>query len=80
MKACLEFAKRHVKKACVSMSQNILRSDESKIELFGLNALHYVWGKLSTAHHPSNTIPNVKHGRGSIVNWVAFQWHGLGNW
>ena len=31
-------------------------SDEMKIELFGLNAKHYVWWKPRTAHHPLNTI------------------------
>ena len=31
-------------------------SDETKIELFGLNSKRYVWWKPSTAHHPSNTI------------------------
>ena len=37
MTARLEFAKRHVKD-CESITQNILLSDEMKIELFGLNA------------------------------------------
>ena len=63
MTARLEFAKRHVK-VSESMRQKILWSDEMKIELFGLNAKCYVWWKLSTAHHPSNSIPTVKHGGG----------------
>ena len=47
--------------------ENILWSDEMKIELFGLNSKRYLWRKPSTAHHPSNTIPTVKHGSGSIM-------------
>jgi chorismate-pyruvate lyase len=63
MTARLEFAKRHVK-VSESIRQKILWSDETKYELFGLNAKRYVWRNLGTAHHPSNTIPTVKHGGG----------------
>ena len=66
MRACLKFAKRHVKES-ESTRQKILWSDETKIELFGLNAKCYVWQKLSKAHHPINTIPTVKDGGGSIM-------------
>ena len=54
------------------MWQNVLWSDETKIELFGLNGERYVWRKPSTAHHPKNTIPTVKHGGGSIMLWGWF--------
>ena len=52
-------------------------SDETKIELFGLNAKHYVCAmskryKPSTAHHLSNTFSTVKHGGGSIMLWGCF--------
>jgi hypothetical protein len=47
------------------MRNNILWSDEAKIELFGLNAKRYVWKK-------SCTIPTVKHGCGRIMLWVCF--------
>jgi hypothetical protein len=40
------------------MRNKILWSNETKIELFGLNAKHHVWRK-------SATIPTVKHGGGS---------------
>ena len=60
------------------MRQKILSSDEMKIEFFGFNAQRYVWQKLSTAHHPSNTIPNVKHGGGSIMLWECFSVAGTG--
>ena len=54
------------KKAHDSMpgvGKNILWSVETKTELFGLNAKHYFWKKPGTAHHLSNTITKVKHGR-----------------
>ena len=43
----------------------ILWSDETKIELFGLNAKLHVWRK-------PGTIPTVKHGGGSIMRLVCF--------
>ncbi|KAG2456434.1 TCB1 transposase, partial [Polypterus senegalus] len=68
MAACLEFAKRHLKDS-QTMRNKILWSDETKIELFGVNARHHVWRKPGTAHHQANTIPTVKHGGGSIMLW-----------
>ena len=65
MTAHPEFAKRRVKDS-ESMKQKILLSDETKIELFGVNAKRYIRWKLSTAHHPSNTISTVKHDGGSM--------------
>ena len=43
----------------------ILWTGESKIELFSLNAKQNVWGK-------PGTIPTVKHGGGSIMQWGCF--------
>ena len=60
------------------MGQKILWSVETKIELFGLNAKHYIWRKWSTPHHPINNIPSVKHGGGSIVLWGCFSAAGTG--
>ena len=48
------------------MRNKIIWSDETKIELFGLNANRHVWRK-------PDTIPNVKHGGGSIIMlWGCF--------
>ena len=47
------------------------RSDETKIELFGLNAKRHVWRK-------PGIIPTVKHGGGGIMLWGCLQWQGLG--
>jgi hypothetical protein len=40
------------------MRNKIFWSDETKIELFGLNVKHHAWRK-------PGTIPTVKHGGGS---------------
>ena len=77
MTARLEFAERHVKDS-ESMRKKSLWSDETKIELFGLNVKCYVWWKPCTAHQPSNTIPTVKHGGGSIMLWGCFSVAGIG--
>ncbi|KAM7413839.1 hypothetical protein PAMA_018907 [Pampus argenteus] len=69
MKACIEFAKKH--RNSQTMRNKILWSDETKIELFGINSKRYVWRKPGTAHHLSNTIPTVKHGS-SIMLWGCF--------
>ncbi len=77
MKACMEFAKKHLKDSKM-VTNKILWSDETKIELFGLNSKRYVWRKPGTAHHLSNTVPTVKHGGGSIMLWGCFSAAGTG--
>jgi hypothetical protein len=49
----------------------IIWSDETKIELFGLNAKRHIWRK-------PGTIPTVKHGGGSIMLWGSFSVTGTG--
>ena len=53
------------------MRNKIPWSDETKIELFGLNAKCHIWRK-------SVTIPVVKHGGGSIMLWRCFSAAGTG--
>ncbi|KAG2459808.1 TC1A transposase, partial [Polypterus senegalus] len=77
MAARLEFAKRHLKNS-QTMRNKILWSDETKIELFGVNARCHVWRKPGTAHHQANNIPTVKHGGGSIMPWGCFSVVGNG--
>jgi hypothetical protein len=55
----LEFAKRHPMDSQTTRNK-ILWSDETKIELFVLNAKRHICKK-------PDTIPNVKHGGGSIM-------------
>ena len=59
MTARLEFTKKHLKYS-QTMRNMILWSDETKVELFGLNA------------RKPGTIPTVKHGGGSIMLWGCF--------
>ncbi|KAK3535038.1 hypothetical protein QTP70_002214 [Hemibagrus guttatus] len=77
MTAHLELAIRHLKDS-QTMRNKILWSDETKIELFGLNGKRHVWRKPGTAHHLANTIPTVKHGGGSIMLWGCFSAAGTG--
>ncbi|KAK3543117.1 hypothetical protein QTP70_011653 [Hemibagrus guttatus] len=77
MMADLEFAKRHLKDS-QTMRNTILWSDETKIELFGLNVKHHVWRKPGNAHHLANTISTVKPGGGSIMLWGCFSAAGTG--
>ncbi len=60
------------------VTNKILWSDETKMELLGLNSKRYVWRKPGTAHHLSNTVPIVKHGGGSIMLWGCFSAAGTG--
>lgn len=53
-------------------------SDETKIELSGLNFKRYVWCKDSTSHHPMNTILTVQHDGSSIILWGCFSSSGIG--
>jgi hypothetical protein len=53
------------------MRNQILWSDETKIELFGLNAKGHIWKK-------PGTIPTVKHGGGSIMLWGYLSAAGTG--
>ena len=55
----LDFAKGHLKDS-QTIRNNMIWYDETKIELFGLNAKHHVWRK-------PGTIPMVKHGAGRIM-------------
>jgi hypothetical protein len=63
MTAPLEFAKRHLKDS-PTIRNKILWSDETKMELFGLNTKRHVWRK-------PGTIPTVKRG-GRIKLWGFF--------
>ena len=69
MTARLEFSKRHLKDS-QTMRNKILWSDETHIELFGLNAKCHIWRK-------PGTIPTVKHGV-IIMLWIYFSAEGTG--
>ncbi len=56
----------------------VLWSDETKIELFGINSTRRVWRRRNAAYDPKNTIPTVKHGGGNIMLWGCFSAKGTG--
>lgn len=76
-KARLEFAKQYVDEP-ITFWNNILWSDESKMELFGTKAKQYVWRPKGDAFNEKYTVPTVKHGGGSIMLWGCFSAAGTG--
>ncbi|CAM4639771.1 unnamed protein product [Leuciscus chuanchicus] len=58
--------------------EKVMWSDETKIELFGLNSTRCVWRKKKDEYNPKNTIPTVKHGGGNIILWGCFSAKGTG--
>ncbi|KAK6320198.1 hypothetical protein J4Q44_G00093050 [Coregonus suidteri] len=52
--------------------EKVMWSDETKIELFGLNSTRRVWRKKKDEYNPKNTISTVKHGGGNIILWGCF--------
>ncbi len=58
--------------------ENVIWSDETKIELFGKNSTCRAWRRKNAELHPKNTIPTVKHGGGNIMLWGCFSAKGPG--
>uniref|UniRef100_A0A8C7WCT5 Transposase n=1 Tax=Oncorhynchus mykiss TaxID=8022 RepID=A0A8C7WCT5_ONCMY len=58
--------------------EKVMWSDETKIELFGVNPTCRVWRKKKDEYNPKNTIPTVKHGGGNIILWGCFSAKGTG--
>ena len=58
--------------------EKVMWSDETKIELFGINSTRRVWRKRNADYNPKNTIPTVKHGGGNIMFWGCFSAKGTG--
>lgn len=77
VKARLKYASDHLQDA-QSDWEKVLWSDETKIELFGLNSTRRVWRKKNAAYDPKNTVPTIKHGGGSIMFWGCFSAKGTG--
>ena len=48
-------------------------SDETKIELFGINLTRCVWRKRNADYNPKNTIPTVKHGGENLMLWACLR-------
>ena len=56
----------------------VMWSDETKIELFGINLTCRVWRKRNAEYNPKNTIATVKHGGGNLMLWGCFSAKGTG--
>ncbi|KAI4885647.1 hypothetical protein NFI96_007299 [Prochilodus magdalenae] len=58
--------------------EKVMWSDETKIELFGINSTHRVWRKKKDEYNPKNSTPTVTHESGSIIYWGCFSAKGTG--
>ncbi|KAK3517060.1 hypothetical protein QTP86_004225 [Hemibagrus guttatus] len=77
VQARLKFAREHLEDPEEDW-ENVIWSDETKIELFGKNSTCRVWRRKNAELHPKNTIPTVKHGGGNIMLWGCFSAKGPG--
>lgn len=77
IKARLTFGKKHLDDP-QDFWENILWTDETKVELFGRCASRYIWRKSNTAFQKKNIIPTVKYGGGSVMVWGCFAASGPG--
>lgn len=64
--AHLKFASKHLNNSEKAWG-NVLRSDEAKIEHFGINLNCRLWRKRNGAYDSKNTIHTVEHRSGNIV-------------
>ncbi|KAG2464610.1 TCB1 transposase, partial [Polypterus senegalus] len=69
-KARLDFAKEHLKKPA-QFWKNILRTDETKINLKQNDGKKKVWRRRGTAHYPKHTTSSVKHAKASVMAWAC---------
>ena len=72
-----KFAKEHLDDLEEAW-EKAMWSDETKIELFGINSTCHVWRKRNAEYNPKNTIPTVKHGGGNLMLWGYFSAKGTG--
>ncbi|KAK3561446.1 hypothetical protein QTP86_002827 [Hemibagrus guttatus] len=77
VQARLKFAREHLDDPEEDW-ENVIWSDETKIELFDKNSTCRVWRRKNAELHPKNTIPTVKHGGGNIMLWGCFSAKGPG--
>ncbi|KAL0198163.1 hypothetical protein M9458_006703, partial [Cirrhinus mrigala] len=77
VQARLKFAKDHLDDPEEAWDK-VMWSDETKIELFGINSTRRDWREKKDEYNPKNTIPTMKHGGGNIMLWGCFSAKGTG--
>ena len=77
VQARLKFAKEHLDDPEEAW-EKVMWSDETKIELFGINWTRRVWRKRNAEYNHKNTIPTVKNGGGNLMLWGCFSAKGTG--
>ena len=65
-KVRLEFSKMHIDKS-QSFWENVLWTDETKLELFGKSHQLYVTRHKNEAYKEKSTVTTVKHEGGSVM-------------
>ena len=66
----LRFVKLHLNKP-QDFWNNVLWTDQTKVEMFGHNAQQHVWRKPNTTYQHKHLIPTVKHGGGGLMMWAC---------
>ena len=77
VKARLKLAKEHLDDPEEAW-EKVMWSDETKIELFGINSTRRVWRKRNAEYNFKSTNPPVKHGGGNLRLWGCFSGMGIG--
>ncbi len=76
-KACKQFAEdKHIKD--IDYWNHVLWSDESKINLFGLDGVKRVWWQPGEDYKDKFVLPSVKHVGGSVKVWGCMSAAGTG--
>ena len=75
VQAHLKFAKEHLDDPEKAW-EKVMWSDETKIELLGINSTRCVWRKRNAEYNAMNT--TVKHGGGNLMLWGCFSAKGTG--
>jgi transposase len=77
IKERLVWAKAHVYWT-IDDWKRVVWSDETKIDRFGSDGLHYVWKRDYEPLQPRHIQQTVKHGGGNIVLWSCITYQGVG--
>ncbi len=77
VQAHLKFSNEHLNDSEENWVK-VLWSDETEIELFGINSTRRVWKRRNAAYDPKNTIPTSKYGGGNIMVRGCFSAKGTG--